>query len=408
MGQYWKLIAPRLRAYMPFDARKLGEIYFHVSHWGPNGLVYLLATPVAQQKAMQDTVDGENHNEQPFKGDQAGEQHISSASTPSVTIGSSPTLTGLPTEVHRRIFDELKEDIDAIVRLGTTSQHFWTTAKEYVYVHCKTRFGRWAGEPLVCVGDYAKASDYPPGLFSKEELEIMRQEGCDIPVQGDDDDGDYYDYVDDDDYFLDGDDYVTPNDSWEFRLESYRNLYLAYEADMGGARLPRDMDHIYFRMYKSLLDAKHPSRNTINSDMDAIADMENYLPKSEAWILRNLTTKQFVRAEAIALEPEYVHGPFHRGLGFGHVILARICWSAQDSCSMLDVNNITRGVWAGHRFDIVTQKVHDKETRALSEEAWEDVSDEVAQEIRSIWEASLGPKWRKELEELPGHMVRVE
>lgn len=51
---------------------------------------------------------------------------------------------------------------------------------------------------------------------------------------------------------------------------------------------------------------------------------------------------------------------------------------------------IHRGVWAGHRFDITTRRRHDESTRG---EEWEDVSEEVADEIAGIWESQFGPNW---------------
>jgi hypothetical protein len=50
-----------------------------------------------------------------------------------------------------------------------------------------------------------------------------------------------------------------------------------------------------------------------------------FFPTNEPWILRNLTNKQFVRAEAIALKPEFIHGPDIDILGFGEVVLSRVC-----------------------------------------------------------------------------------
>jgi len=34
--------------------------------------------------------------------------------------------------------------------------------------------GRWAGENIVYVGEDVKPGDYPPGLFSAEELDVLR------------------------------------------------------------------------------------------------------------------------------------------------------------------------------------------------------------------------------------------
>jgi hypothetical protein len=93
-----------------------------------------------------------------------------------------------------------------------------------------------------------------------------------------------------------------------------------------------------------------------------------------------LTTKEFVRSEAIALKPGYIRGPKMLVLGFGEVVLSRICWSSEERPG---VNaDISRGVWAGHRFDITTLARHQAETIAAE---WTDVSDEVAREIEDIW-----------------------
>lgn len=83
-------------------------------------------------------------------------------------------------------------------------------------------------------------------------------------------------------------------------------------------------------------------------------------------MLRNLTTKELVRAEAIALKPEYIRGPHISHLGFGEVVLSRIAWSTSDTVAM-NYNSqpgvcIHRGVWAGHRFDIVMVAEHSKQT----------------------------------------------
>ncbi|AEO54560.1 hypothetical protein MYCTH_2297246 [Thermothelomyces thermophilus ATCC 42464] len=59
---------------------------------------------------------------------------------------------------------------------------------------------------------------------------------------------------------------------------------------------------------------------------------------------------------------------------------------------MHDTSNISRGVWAGHCFDITTWARHADETRGAE---WKDVSEEVASEIAGIWEAEYGPDWRE-------------
>lgn len=134
-----------------------------------------------------------------------------------------------------------------------------------------------------------------------------------------------------------------------------------------------------------------PAMNSLISSYDIYRE---YFPTDQPWILRNLTTKQFVRAEAIALKPEFIKGPHIVGLGFGEVFLSCICWTS----AALDIENPTnigRGIWAGHCFDITTHTRHERKTTGDGE--WTDISDEVVKEIATIWESNLGADWHKTL-----------
>jgi hypothetical protein len=122
-------------------------------------------------------------------------------------------------------------------------------------------------------------------------------------------------------------------------------------------------------------------------------DGREYFPTDQPWVLRNLTTKQFVRSEAIALKEEFIRGPDISVLGFGEVVLSRICWSSSNAFGIEEPANICRGIWAGHCFDITTLAKHQEETRNGG--GWTDASDEVAKEIATIWESYLGADWRE-------------
>ncbi|EFY91376.1 hypothetical protein J3459_009764 [Metarhizium acridum] len=102
-----------------------------------------------------------------------------------------------------------------------------------------------------------------------------------------------------------------------------------------------------------------------------------YFPEDQPWILRNLTTKEFVRSEAVALKPQYIRGPSIDVLGFGDVLLYRILWSKPRGI----FPDMYRGIWAGHRFDIVALAKHKEDTKGTE---WRDVSEEVAKEIATI------------------------
>ena len=71
--------------------------------------------------------------------------------------------------------------------------------------------------------------------------------------------------------------------------------------------------------------------------------------------------------------------------GLGDAAMSRICWSQDSSTSMEYDGCIVDGPWAGHRFAIVTVSVFDEMTRGR--EGWVGVTDEVNNELASIWRA---------------------
>ena len=134
-----------------------------------------------------------------------------------------------------------------------------------------------------------------------------------------------------------------------------------------------------------------PMKSQVHDALDS--ELSRFYPEDQPWILRNLTTQEYVRSEAIALKPEYIHGPNIDFLGFGEVILSRVCWSTDPWVAMSYKGGIHRGVWAGHRFDITTLARHEQDTE--KEKGWEDVSERVAEEIARIWESEYGRNWRQ-------------
>ncbi|KAH6960087.1 hypothetical protein BKA56DRAFT_600472 [Ilyonectria sp. MPI-CAGE-AT-0026] len=90
-----------------------------------------------------------------------------------------------------------------------------------------------------------------------------------------------------------------------------------------------------------------------------------YFPEDQPWIFRNLTTREFVRSEAIALKTEFIRGPNIDVWGFGEIVTSRICWSTSSSVSMSDTTNISKGVWTGHCFGITTLARYEGETKGI-------------------------------------------
>lgn len=254
------------------------------------------------------------------------------------------TLSNLPPEIHHLIFDDLGYIVDTIC-FGLTSRYFWTFAEKLVFDYYASFLGRWAGKNIVCVGEDVEPGDYPPGLFSASELGEL------VMI-----------------------------------LDQPLNLYhmaLPGSCDMETENNIRyESSRIYLGCYSRI---KHFHRAFFEAcPVIVVSDESRYFPKHLPWILRNLTTKEFVRSEAIP-PPEPGSSPKESVLGcdgFGKIVMSRILWSTSPSTALNDRSNVLRGVWAGHCFDITTMTRHEEETGG---EAWMDVTDEVAKEIAEVW-----------------------
>ncbi|KAJ8126269.1 hypothetical protein O1611_g7372 [Lasiodiplodia mahajangana] len=230
--------------------------------------------------------------------------------------------------------------------------------------------GTWSGANFVCVGEEVEPDDYPAGLFSAEELDELRPlrtnlRRCD-----------------------DGWDYVQCNTP--FALSHYADPSVSDITDFVDPRVEarRLLEHCESRDRSN--DPVFVARGWRIIPRDSI-----YFPCDQPWILRNLTTKEFVRSEAIAIKPEYVQGPTISVVGFGEVIVLRTCWSSSQSTVRLNnISSLPRDVWAGHHFDITTLAKHEGEAGSAG---WSDVSDEVATEIAEVWGHEFGADIRKGL-----------
>lgn len=287
------------------------------------------------------------------------------------------TLASLPLEIHHKIFSYVK-DIKDIISLGFTSSQLWAAGKEHMHNFYASLYGQLAGKNIVCVGEHVKRGDYPPGLFSARERRELNQRLAFISHEDD--------YMKEEFGSLTMADEFTPFTLWYF-TSAYEGAYFGVPE----VSVVEESEEVVAQ-FSDLGPTEEAAFDILSSEM-RVQD-ELYLPEYQPWILRNLTKKEFVRADAIALRPEFIHGPKIDFLGFGEVVISRICWSSTSSIGLgweEEKTNLTRGVWAGHRFDITTRSRHDGEAGA---EEWTDVSEEVAQEIETIWEGRYGEGWR--------------
>ena len=104
-------------------------------------------------------------------------------------------------------------------------------------------------------------------------------------------------------------------------------------------------------------------------------------PKNQDWLLRNLTTRETVSFEQVSIltSQDAKRGKVN-SLRFDDVLLMRTCWTSIPShCE--EGLNVHRGAWAGHRFDIVTAKIHNMDETV---EHWCDVTEAVVGETEVL------------------------
>ncbi|KAI3336117.1 hypothetical protein F4824DRAFT_509924 [Ustulina deusta] len=315
MGQSFQLIAPRAKLALSWSG-KLGEILFDGS---ARDLVCLLAVPVRRQhdSPRNSLVDPTNticeekrgakrsrdNNNVQTESPRCRKQIKVQGRNGKTVSNAVIALSSLPPEIHRLYF----------LSIGHKC------LEDYYASH----FGRWASTNVVCIGHNIKPNNYPPGLFSNEELEVLRQKTTDIP------------------------------NNWKY-------------PDNGAIRNePFTLEHFTYQASSCTLQSisKNPAYLHIRPHFKVTN--KTYFPTDQQWILQNLTTKQIVHSNAIALSPDYISSPNIQVLGFGKVVMSHICWSTSS---------------------------HKVETRG---EEWKDMSEEVAKKIASIWESEYGSNWRE-------------
>ncbi|KAM5442140.1 hypothetical protein MferCBS31731_002970 [Microsporum ferrugineum] len=347
MGQSFCLIAPHRRRRLGWRG-KLGEVLFDGTAFQ---LVPFFARPVVH---VEDT-------DEPLviQGKVIPRKKRRRVDSSSASHAARPPLLQLPNEIHHLIFDSL--DIKGVFILGITCQQFWDIARFKIKQYFASYLGRLAGTPVVCVGDGTDRGGnviYPQGLLSSKDVREL-QEGLDV------------------DELEDG----LPDECANKPINLYDvafNRYRVYRSD--GGSFPSKLLHICLEyIHKDpcpddMLGVSHPT-------------LSDFYPKSQEWVLRNLTTREFVLPTAVALQKKHIKGPLINVLGFGEVILSRVCWSTDDFTSM-GWEGIHRGVWAGHSLDIVPSTYLD------SGGPWKDISDEVSREIAEIWKSEYGEDWR--------------
>ncbi|KAL1633269.1 hypothetical protein SLS58_011158 [Diplodia intermedia] len=367
MCHFFLFMAPNLYEFVnPFGT--FGDILFNGS---AGALVKLLAVPVPpahssldhawshkSQRCSEGRLSPGCPSAKRKRGD-LEEQPARDWKRPKVQRGSQlqerkrTSIHTLPAELHDLIIDHL--DMDDVFNLCISNRYFWNIGLGRIRDYIMSHLGTWADERIVCVGNGVPDADYPPAMYTDDERARYREQ-------------------------------LDEMNLWEFH---------EYEEFIHVGRV--DVPDTFYRQLKRPDTASDlPQLGSYASCVlaEARPDLRSFYPVDQPWILRNLTTKEYVRSEAIALKPEHIHGPHIDHIGFGEVVMSRICWTADGAEIGMEPGNIRRGVWAGHRFDITTLARHNKETK---KDDWRDISKEVAEELAKIWETEYGSNWREKI-----------
>ncbi|KAK4139140.1 uncharacterized protein C8A04DRAFT_40955 [Dichotomopilus funicola] len=266
-------------------------------------LVRLLVVPVRPQSSS--STPARSRNGLKRKADGEGPPGSPRYHKRAKTQGGNDALafSDLPPEIHQLVFDHI-EFIEDVVCLVLASRYFWTFAPDYVHAYCMSFLGRWAAE----------------------ELDTFQQRKADL-------------WVPDDDHL----EYVLCKEPFSLRHFTSPSVSVVEEAPDLGAESRRLYSHCRGR-------TKQEDSEFQATCSELVVTMSTYTPRDQPWILRNLTTKQFVWPEALALKPEYI------------LVLSRIFWSTSSSVGIDHTTNISSGVWVKHCFDITMLARHQDDT----------------------------------------------
>ncbi|KAG5641808.1 hypothetical protein DXG03_004150 [Asterophora parasitica] len=296
-------------------------------------------------------------------------------------------LGQLSTEIIVLIYQNLDELLD-VLRFAATCQRYYEFGRSHIEMLVSATFiDSWAGNRIICPGDYASMYDLPSGMLTDAERELIEEqfnsdEDEDEDEESSDEDEEYasiYDRL----CFL-----QQLDPLWDIRRKSAAYRELTYNgrlstffSELGGYYGGWDRE----KKARMDLDSAYVLRDLISMSAVKPPGTDTEKLYGGAYVLRNLTSKEFIRGDAIRdiwNKPKY---RFMRNIRFNHALIIRITWSSDSSLAMGYTGPIElhRGKWSGHRFDLSDINSVRNEEGVI--DGWKDVSQEVLNEVVEIW-----------------------
>ncbi|KDQ11616.1 hypothetical protein BOTBODRAFT_177223 [Botryobasidium botryosum FD-172 SS1] len=282
--------------------------------------------------------------------------------TPSaLTIAQLLGSLNLPMEILAMIFDEIEDFHDAFC-LAYTNTHLLAAGLRSVCALLRVRQACWAGDRVVCIGDYARNEDLPEGMLTAAETQELL--AFEAKVVYSDDDG-------------------APNhtDLYRFANKNYQCWKSLGRSDSGYHEFTSKLLPYEKECYDRLADAKRESPS-------------GYLA------LCNLPKREYVR-ETPLFAFNFSGLPHDGTLLLGNtrdfvtVLVTRMCWTSSASWE-LNGGYLEQGPWAGDRFEIITEDALN--ARIERGEAWRDVTADVLDDMHAILDELFGGEDEEEMD----------
>ena len=253
-------------------------------------------------------------------------------------LGPISRLESLPAELLAIILSCPELSKNDVISLGMASETLWSHTIQYIdknYRHSPS-VGPWAGSEIACTGTHL--TKLPPS-FDKDDLALnsvsITDRGQMCPARKIN--------------WAALRHFTSPGKGDEQEWRGAFNEHATNQTNIPKTRLAQ-----------------------MSEDLLLVASTIGSSPADAPWVLRNLTTKEFIRCLPRADsqgQRGYVDHPEFKGLRVNDILTMRICWTQPYRIC---------GQWAGHSFDIMAL---DEKQSALGE-AWVDVTDAIVEEAR--------------------------
>ncbi|KAF8418615.1 hypothetical protein EV426DRAFT_618886 [Tirmania nivea] len=338
MGQYWEMVAHE-RCETLGNWGKAGEFVDSVS---PAQIIHRLVVPVAID--VSDVLGSSNNGHRGDAGSGYAAAHQSSQ--------DGARLLQLPLEVVFLITNQL--DLNSLYTLTHCCRLLRSVLHGEVHSRFRSTLAPWANTPLMCAGDYIRSN--PPSITTQVPKDFIPDPRVerDIPSSK-----------------------YLPMTAYHLMLHMHpTNVVTSLATCLSPPTLnpiPLSRPSPWYR------------RRQINLPWQRILKIKKYFPPGRNWVLRNLTTLEYVYVHVLTSKDGYGGGldspdaAHEWGFTIGTLVAVRTCWSDDSSAGMSGLE--VRGRWAGDCFDIVEEErlLRDMKT---GDGVWVDVS-------HSEWEAMV-------------------